>query len=168
MRRNGSATREGVVVGLIGYAAVAVFYAVFDLLAGRGGLFTLNLLGKIVFGGNPDPSILQLPIPIDAGAMMAYNVLHLVVSLAVGLFVAHLVAQVEQRPRIGVPVLLVLLSGYAVTVAVVAVVTQEVAPLLPFWSIVTVNTLAALAGGVFLWRAHPHLWARVLAVPTGG
>lgn len=40
---------QGLIVGLIGYAAVAVFYTVFDLLAARGSLFTVDLLGKAFF-----------------------------------------------------------------------------------------------------------------------
>jgi hypothetical protein len=37
--------RDGIVVGLIGYAAVAVFYSVFDQLAARPPLYTVDLLG---------------------------------------------------------------------------------------------------------------------------
>ena len=61
--------REGLVVGIIGYAAVAVFYAVFDFLAARGGLYTVNLLGRAVFRGLRDPAVLQLPLPADPGAI---------------------------------------------------------------------------------------------------
>ena len=41
--------REGLVVGFIAYVAVAVFSAMFDLLAARRALFSVNLLGKTVF-----------------------------------------------------------------------------------------------------------------------
>ena len=40
--------RDGLIVGLIAYASVAAFYAVFDLLAARGALYTVDLLGKSV------------------------------------------------------------------------------------------------------------------------
>jgi hypothetical protein len=46
--------REGIVVGLIAYASVAVFYSAFDLLAARGTLYTVDLLGKAVFRGLRD------------------------------------------------------------------------------------------------------------------
>ncbi|MDH5590021.1 MAG: hypothetical protein OEZ65_07855 [Gemmatimonadota bacterium] len=164
MALNGRAVREGVTVGLIGYAAVAAFYTLFDLLAGRGLVFTLNLLGKVVFRGVRDPAILQLPIPADVGAMVAYNFVHLVAALAVGLFVAWMVARVEDRPERGMVVSLVMLGGYVITVWAASRLTVDVAPLLPVWTIVTVNTLAAVGGAVFLWRAHPGLWGRVRGV----
>ena len=160
MARTGRTVREGVVVGLLGYAAVAAFFTLFDLLAGRGPIFTLNLLGKVVFRGARDPAILQLPIPPDVGAMLLYNFLHLLVALSVGLFVACLVAKVESQPRRAYPALWVMLAGYGITVAVVAWLSRGIAPLLPLWTVVLVNTLAAVAGGTFLWRAHPGLWGR--------
>jgi len=147
-------------LGMIGYAAVAVFYAAFDVLAGRGAVFTLNLLGKVMFRGVRDPAILQLPIAPDVAGMVMYNFVHLFVALGVGLFVAWLMAKVEERPQTLYPVLGVAVAGYVVTVVAVAFLTQWASLLLPLWTIVTVNTLAALGGGAFLWRAHPDLWAR--------
>lgn len=160
MARTGNTLREGLVVGLIGYAAVAVFYAAFDVLAGRGAVFTLNLLGKVMFRGVRDPAILQLPIAPDVAGMVMYNFVHLLVALSVGLFVAWLMAKAEERPKIMVPVLGVAVAGYIVTVVAVAFLTQWISLLLPLWTIVTVNSLAALGGGAFLWRAHPGLWVR--------
>jgi hypothetical protein len=63
--------REGLVVGLIGFAAVALFYAAFDFLAARGFLFTVNLLGQAVFYGLRDPSVLETPFPIDLTALFS-------------------------------------------------------------------------------------------------
>jgi len=37
------------VVGLIAYAAVALFYSGFDWLAARGTLYTVDLLGKALW-----------------------------------------------------------------------------------------------------------------------
>ncbi len=150
--------REGLTVGVVGYLVVAVFFTVFDLLAGRGIAFTLNLLGKMVFRGVRDPAILQLPIAADTGAMIAYNFLHLFLSLAVGLFVAWLVTRVEKRPGLRYPVLGILIGGYVGTIAVVTMFAGEVSQLLPWWTIVTVNTLAALGGGAILLKAHPGLF----------
>jgi hypothetical protein len=153
--------REGLIVGVVGYAVVAVFFTVFDLLAGRGAVSTLNLLGKMVFRGIRDPAILQLPIAADPTAMVGYNFLHLFISLAVGLLVAWLVGQVEERPTLGYPVLGVLIAGYFVTIAVVSLFAEDVSQLLPWWTIVTVSTLAFIGGGVVLIRGHAGLLGRV-------
>jgi len=152
--------REGFLLGVIGYAAVAMFYAFLDVLAGRGATFTLNLMGQVVFRGARDSAILQLPIPADIGAMVMYNFLHLAISLIVGLFVAWLVSRVEQRPELGVPALAVLVAGYLVTVSGVRALTESVAPLVPFWSVVVANSLVALGGGAYLWWAHPAIRGR--------
>src|SRR5690242_1315124 len=89
---------DGIVIGLIGYAAVALFYGTFDFLAARGALYTVNMLGRAVFRGVRDPSILQFPVDFDTGAMLAYNALHLGLALAIGLIVAELVSFAERRP----------------------------------------------------------------------
>ena len=72
---------EGLVAGLVAYVAVAAFYAAFDLLAARGALYTLDLLGKAVFRGLRDPAVLRLPFQHDLVAMVLYNGLHLLLSL---------------------------------------------------------------------------------------
>ena len=161
MAGSGRTVREGVVVGLIGYAAVAAFFTLFDLLGGRGWVFTLNLLGQVLFRGVRDPAVLQLPMPPDVGAMVLYNFLHLFAALAVGLFVAWLVALVEERPGRGGVAMGVVVAGYVVTVAAVTWLSRGITPLLPVWTVVVVNTLAALGGGVYLWRRHPELWSRL-------
>ena len=156
--------REGLIVGFVAYVVVAVFYIGFDVLAARGTFFTLDLLGQVVFQGLRDPATLQLPMDTDVSAMVAYNSVHLALSLAVGVFVASLVARVEERPSRGYSVLVILLGGYLITIVGVGMFVRGVAPLLPFWTIVLVNTLAAVAGGLYLARAHPTLAQRVGAV----
>ena len=160
MDRAGRVLREGLMLGAIGSVAVAGFYSFLDLLAGRGPVFTLNLLGQVVFRGIRDPAVLQLPVSTDADAMVSLSLLHLGVGLGVGLLVSWLVHRVEERPRLAVPVGAVLVAGYLVTISGVRAYTLDVAPLLPFWSIVVANTLVALGGAVYLWSAHPGLLGR--------
>ena len=108
--------REGLIVGLIAYMSVAAFYAVFDLLASRGSLHTLDLLGKVVFRGLRDPTVLQLPIQYDPMSMLWYNGLHLVASLAIGLNVTRLVVQGERHPAQASVVLAIIVLGFVVTI----------------------------------------------------
>ena len=79
--------REGVRVGLIAYATVAIFYSGFDLLAARGTLFTVDMLGKAVFRGLRDPAVLLFPQQLDLAAIFWYNGLHLIASLVIGVIV---------------------------------------------------------------------------------
>ena len=75
--KTNSSVRDGMIVGVIGYASVAVFYSAFDFLASRGSLYTVNLLGQALFRGLRDPSVLMFPLAPDWGAIMMYNSLHL-------------------------------------------------------------------------------------------
>ena len=79
------------VLGLIAYVSVAILYAFVDLVAGRGALYTVDLLGKFVFLGLRDPAVLSLPMEPDLTAIFWYNGLHFVASIGIGLIVAGLV-----------------------------------------------------------------------------
>lgn len=155
--------REGLLVGLVAYASVAAFYAVFDFLAARGPLFTVNLLGLAVFRGVRDPSILQLPIPVDAMAVFWYNALHLLLSLVIGLIVVRLVAQAEGHPSQARAMLFTIVAGFVVTILGVGILTESMRPLLPWWSIVVANLVAVGMAGSYLLRTHPGIWRRLVA-----
>lgn len=153
--------RDGVIVGLIAYAAVAVFYSGFDLLASRGTLFTVNLLGQGLFKGLRDPSVLQFPVPVDQQVVFWYNAVHLVLSLAIGLFVLRLVQRAEESPsRAGLMAGLIV-TGFAVTVAVVGRLTEPMRALLPWWSIVVANGAATVCAAAYLLKTRPGLWRRM-------
>jgi hypothetical protein len=153
---------QGLIVGLIGYAAVAVFYTVFDLLAARGSLFTVDLLGKAFFRGVRDPALLQLPQRLDADAIMIYNGFHLAAALVIGQVVTQLVALADRRPRSGRAVLAVLTAGFVVTVLAVGGLTEGIRPLLPWWSIVVANAAAVVLAGGWLITRRPQVARRLL------
>lgn len=150
--------RDGIVVGLIGYASVAAFYSAFDFLAARGMLYTVDLLGKAVFGGLRDPAILQFPLRPDMVSIFWYNALHLVSALAIGLIVTGLVGHAERQPAQRYVVLFIIVAGFVVTIFGVGLLTTLMRPVLPWWSIVVANTSATLLSGAYLLRRRPGLW----------
>ena len=152
---------DGITVGLIGYAAVAIFYSTFDFLAARGMLHTVNVLGQAVFRDLRDPAVLRFPMTLDRSAIVAYNALHLVLALAIGLTVMTLVAVAERNPKHRRPVRFVIIAGFAVTVVIVGLLTSGMRPLLPWWSIVVANAFATLLAGAWLVRRRPGLWERL-------
>jgi hypothetical protein len=154
--------REGLVVGLIGFAAVALFYAAFDFLAARGFLFTVNLLGQAVFYGLRDPSVLATPFPIDLTAVVLYTVLHLLVASAIGLVVAWLVAHLEGPPAQVRLAVLVIIAGFFVTIFGIGMVSSPIKDLLPWWSVVLANVLAVAVAGAYLLGRHPGLARRLI------
>ena len=156
------ARRDGIVVGLIAYAAVALFYSVFDWLAARGTLYTVDLLGKALFRGARDPSILVYPIPLDLTAIFWYNGFHLVASLAIGLVVTSLLEQAERHPAWAPLVLIGIVVGFILTILGVGLLTMPMRTVLPWWSIVVANALATLLAGAYLLLKHPVLWDRLV------
>jgi hypothetical protein len=157
--------RDGIVVGLIAYAAVAVFYSFFDLLAARGSLYTVSMLGKAVFRDLRDPGVLQYPVRPDLAAVFWYNGLHLLVSLAIGLVVVGLIEHAERHPARARLVLLTIVSGFVVTILGVGWLTAPMRPVLPWWSIVVANGLATLLAACYLLRRRPGLWGRLVGSP---
>ncbi|MGK2961253.1 MAG: hypothetical protein ACSLFK_03785 [Gemmatimonadaceae bacterium] len=149
--------RDGLVVGLIGYSAVAIFYSIFDLLASRGPLHTVDLLGKALFRGLRDPTVLRFPVEPDTGSIFLYNALHLAVALAIGLVVVALVKHAEENPARRAIVLFVIVAGFFVTIAVIGFLTAPLRPLLPYWSIVIANTVAVVLGASYLLNRRPQL-----------
>lgn len=156
--------RDGLVVGLIGYAAVALFYSGFDVLAARDPLYTVDLLGKAVFRGLRDPGVLLFPLPLDGTAIFLYNAFHLVLGIGIGLAVTALAGEAERHPARSPVVLLALITGFVVTIAVVGLLTAPMRPVLPWWSIVVANALAVIVAGAFLIRQRPLLWHRLTLV----
>lgn len=158
--------RDGIVVGTIGYAAVAAFYSVFDVLAARGALYTVNMLGRAVFRGLRDPSVLYFPIDLDRGAIVAYSALHLGAALIIGFVVVGLVAVGDRIPARRALVRLVIIAGFVITIVCVAWLTTSMRVVLPWWSIVVANALAVICAGAYLMRRRPGLWGRQALLRT--
>jgi hypothetical protein len=89
---------QGLVAGLVGYAAVVLFFIVANLVAGRSPFHTAAALGSALFHGLSDPARLV----IEPGPVLAMNGLHLVLSLAVGTVVAWLLSETERHHSFGI------------------------------------------------------------------
>jgi hypothetical protein len=155
--------RDGIVVGLIAYASVALFYSAFDVLAARGTLYTVDLLGKAMFRGLRDPGVLQYPVTPDLMAVFWYNAFHLAASIAIGVIVTSLLAYADRNPKHSSLVVFIIVAGFVVTVIGVGYMTTPLRPLLPWWSIVVANGLATLLGAMYLLRMRPGLSGRLLS-----
>ena len=93
MRR--SIIGEGIVVGLLGATAVAVWFLLYDLAAGVP-FRTPALLGATIFDGLRDPAALV----ITPALVLKYTVLHGLAFLAFGIAAAGLFALVDYERRV--------------------------------------------------------------------
>ena len=157
-----SILRQGVVTGFIGATAVALWFLIVDLVAGRP-LYTPHVLGAGVFG------VLGPPAGESAALLIAaYTVFHYAAFTVIGIVLAAIVARSEDDAAV--------LAGLAVFVVIFQVGFFGLTALLSEWSALgnlawyqlgAANLVALLLMGGYLYRAHPRA-ARRLADALGG
>src|SRR4029450_10947851 len=87
--------REGLAAGLLGAAAVAIWFLLYDTAAG-GPRRTPGLARAALFHGLRDPSALVIGWPI----VLEYTLVHGAAFVAFGWMAGALPARVERAPRV--------------------------------------------------------------------
>lgn len=154
--------REGLVAGLIGAVAVAVWFLLVDLVAGRP-FFTPAMLGEALFWGVRDPGQVEIVFP----SVVGYSMVHMLAFVLVGMVAAFLAYEVELFPHalfIVVVFFAVFEFGFYVILAILA---SPLLGALAWWSVAIGNTIAAAGMGYYLWRAHPKLRDQLREHPLG-
>lgn len=144
---------HGLVAGVLGYAVVVVFYAVWNALQGRSPFFTAALLGEAAFYGLEDPS----EVTVWAGPVLAFNGLHLIVFLIVGMVAAWIATQSERGAHFWYIGMSLFIYGM---IHVLGLVLWLAAPLrveMPVWSALVVTVLALGGMSLYLLEVHPRL-----------
>lgn len=163
MRNDRAWVVEGLVTGLIGYATVAAFFMAVDLGGGAGPFHTPAMLGgALFFGVREMGEVTPGPAPV-----IAYNGVHLLVSLAIGTGAAWLVFQTERNRPLWYIVFFIFLAGFIYSVVVVGVLAAELTPFLPWSLIVAANLVAGFTAGGYLWWRHAGLLNRFAEDMTG-
>lgn len=147
--------REGLVVGLIGAGAVAVWFLALDAVNGRI-LFTPAALGSAIFHGATGIADVRM----DAMTVLAYTGIHLAAFLVTGMVAAAIVAFAEERHAyvlLGAVLLFVTFETFFI--GLITIIAQWLFDVIPWWSIAVANLVAAGGMGYYLWRRHPRLVA---------
>src|SRR6266516_1663658 len=154
--------REGFIAGLIGAGAVALWFLVVDVIAGRT-VFTRAMLGSAAFWGVRDPALGV----VEDCRIIGDTVIHVSAFIIVGTIAAVLAAEVEVVP----PTLYLLVVffaifefGFYVTVAILA---QPLLGSLAWWNVAIGNAIAASGMGYYLWREHPKIKEALRLHPLG-
>ena len=140
---------EGILVGLAGAAAVAVWFFLYDLAAGTP-FRTPALLGAVLFNGLRDSAMLT----ITPGLVLKYTAVHGAVFLVFGIAAAGLLALAE-RDRHVLFGLFMLFCCFEVAafLAMMALGSWLLDTLSP-WAILGGNLVAALMMLGILFRNH--------------
>ncbi|HPF61080.1 MAG TPA: hypothetical protein PLI93_03380 [Gemmatimonadales bacterium] len=153
---------EGVVVGLIGAAVVALFYLGIDLAKGQP-LMTPSILGEVFMFRRPE----AVTTTADTSAVLLYTVAHLLVFIAFGSLLAWLTRRAELSSVARYAILpMVLLFEFAF-LGVLLIASETTRGFFPLWSILIANLLAAVAMLAFLWRNHPRIRRAMGRAPLG-
>ncbi len=160
VRSDRLASREGVTTGVVGAAAVAVFYFILDVIRGRP-LMTPTVLGEVL--------VLHTPITTtpDPAAVVVYTLAHGIAFIAMGLLFTLLIRAAEQSvlARYGVVQLAVVFELFFY--GLLSIAAHEAEGMFPFVGVLAANTIALVAMAAWYWRHHPVLRAAFHRQPLG-
>ncbi len=145
--------REGIVAGVLGAAAVAVWFLLYDLAAGMP-LRTPALLGAAVFHGLRDPNAVVVTLPL----VLEYTVLHGAAFIGFGCAAAGLLALADREPRLLFGFVMLFCCFEVFVLAMIATLAEWLFETLAWWTILTGNLLAALVMLWFFFGHHRVAW----------
>ena len=140
---------EGVVTGIIGASAVAIWFFAIDAIRGEP-LRTPKLLG-IALLRQPDP----------ASAILAYTLLHGLAFVIFGILGAFLVAAAERQPVILFALIIVFTAFEIFFFGAVVILASWILDYVAGWTIFLGNLLAAAAMLAYYFRGHRTLARRL-------
>ena len=144
---------QGLIGGLIGYVAVAVFFVLVNLVGGRSVFHTAAALGSTLFYGLQGAANLV----IEPGPVIAYNGLHLILSIVVATVASWLLYETERHHFIWYIVFFIFLAGFVYSLVLIGVVGAEISHIVPWWSVLAANVIWLLSLGSYLWYQHRSL-----------
>lgn len=154
--REHGAIRDGIVAGILGGVAVAVWFFLLDLVLGRL-LYTPAALGSALFHGATTTADVQ----VTAATVLGYTAVHFAGFILVGIVFAALVIRAEKSPPLLMGLALLFVTFETLLLGLVAIVAAWLLEALAWWSIGVGNLLAAAVMAFYLWRTHPRLRGEV-------
>jgi hypothetical protein len=149
--------REGIWAGLLGAAAVAIWFLVYDTAAGVP-LRTPALLGATLFQGLREPSALQITLPL----VLQYTIVHGAMFVAFGIAAAGLLTLADRDPRILFALVMLFLCFEVFFAALITILAEWLLEAIPWWTILGGNLVAAVVMLGFFFREHRVTWREFL------
>jgi hypothetical protein len=157
MASTGRIVRNGVVAGLLGAAAVALWFLVFDISRGRP-FETPALLAAVLLHGASDAAVPA----ITAALVFQYTVFHVLAFVLFGTVAAALIVAAETEPGL-VIALVIFFAGFEVFfIALVMFHGPTLMAMLSWWSILVGNLLATGVMFAYFFFRHRALGRALL------
>lgn len=146
---------EGIAAGVLGGAAIALWFLLIDVANGRP-LFTPTVLGTALFRGGAG---LESPgtLPISFEMVVVFTWVHFLVFAVIGGAVARLLAVVERAPSSGFGILLLFVVFECGFIAISMAVADAVLDAVGHLALFAGNLLAAAVMVVYFRLRHPAL-----------
>jgi hypothetical protein len=150
--------REGLLAGLVGAGAVAVWFLAYDTAVGMP-LRTPALLGAALFHGLRDPDALVIALPL----VLQYTAVHGLAFMLFGWAVAGLLALADREPRLLFGIFMLFCCFEVFFVALVAMLAAWLFEPLAWWTILAANLFATISMLGYFFRGHRVAWREFLA-----
>lgn len=150
------AIREGVYCGIVGAAALALWFLIVDVTAGQP-FRTPAALGAGLFRGVHAAQAATTQGG-TVGLILGYTVFHVLVFVVAGIILSHVVQMLEREPAVFLVAFFALFVFFEFSYLVFALAfVQRVLQDLSWPALLAGNAVAALSMGGFLYQRHPRL-----------
>lgn len=143
---------DGLFTGMIGALAVALWFLVLDLIAGRP-LHTPALLGTLLLHGG----VAARQVTIAPLEIAAYTAFHFVVFILVGILFSWLMSLFERFPIMFFVILVVFVALQFAFFGLNVFLGAQLLGELKAWTVVVANVLAAAGMVFYQWKRHPSV-----------
>ena len=152
---------KGVITGLIGASAVALWFLIVDLLA-NSPFYTPAALGSAVLFGATSPAEVQVSVAVIA----AYTMVHFAAFVVVGIALVWSSERLEQTPGMWLMGLLTFIMLEGLFLGTLGSLGGWVLGTISWWAVGIGNLVAVLAMGTWVWATHPKLRHELLDKPV--
>jgi hypothetical protein len=149
---------RGLMTGLIGAGAVAIWFLLLDLAAGHPFRTPAALGSALLAGSNAE-------MAASLGVVAAYTVVHVIAFALAGVIFVMITEQVERTPSFLLLAVLTAIVLEAVVVTSLALGAQWALGTLGVWSVLVANLIAVGSMGWYVWQTHPALRYRLRSQP---
>lgn len=159
--RGHPALTAGIVTGLVGAAATALWFFVLDILFGRP-FHTPAALGSALLLGGESPAA----VGVSFGVVAAYSIVHLAAFSAAGTLFVWVAHRIERAPDLWLLVLMSFIVLEALFVGTVGLLSDWLVGAVGWWAVGVGNLIAVAAMGWWVWQRTPELRRRLLQEPV--
>jgi hypothetical protein len=153
MAQGHNSIREGAIAGVIGATAIAVWFGIIDIVAGRP-LNTPSILGAGLISILGKPPMMPDTVLFH---VFIYTIFHYAAFIVVGIILVSIVHESQRTPAVLAGVLIAFVAFELGAIGITTLFSESRLRGMAWYQIFLANLVAAGAMGVYMWRRHPSL-----------